>query len=279
MDDFVNSNETEVIKKGEDNFYYQLTTLENELNSKGKNNSIRFSRIDLGKFEDVLREKNNLNENVTFLILKYEKMSNISSERNLQFEIYESVNKTRLNLSVCQDIPIDIYVPLTLSEDLQNLYNELKDLGYDLFDINSEFYQDICTPYKSTNGTDVLLSDRVDYYFNNDETQCQPNCQFSDYSVEIQDLKCECDIVSSEIDVDKKPEIGSKSIYKSFYDVLKFSNYKVLKCYKLAFNVNIFQNNKGNFLAIVFFVIYLTFLVIYFIKGRTELKDMIYLQF
>ena len=273
MNDFEDSNVTEIIKEGKGNFYYQLTSLENELNSKGKNNSIRFSRIDLGKCEDVLREKNNLNENVTFLILKYEKMSNISSERNLQFEIYESVNKTRLNLSVCQDIPIDIYVPLTLSENLQNLYNELKDLGYDLFNNNSGFYQDICTPYKSTNGTDVLLSDRVNYYFNNDETQCQPNCQFSDYSVETQDLKCECNIVSSEIDVEKKPEIGSKSIYKSFYDVLKFSNYKVLKCYKLAFNLNIFQNNKGNFIAIVYFVIYLTFLIIYFIKGKAELKE------
>ena len=188
IQDFDGSNEEELVKKGEDNFYFQLTTLENELNPKDKNsNNTRFSRIDLGECANVLREKNNLNENASFLILKYEKISNISSERYLQYEIYESINKTRLNLSVCKDIPIDIYVPLVLSEELENLYNELKSLGYELFDINSEFYQDICTPYKSSNGTDVLLSDRIDYYFNNDETQCQPNCQFSDYSMETQD--------------------------------------------------------------------------------------------
>ena len=29
----------------------------------------------------------------------------------------------------------NIYVPMTLSEELNNLYNELKDLGYNLFDI------------------------------------------------------------------------------------------------------------------------------------------------
>ena len=69
----------------------------------------------MGECEDILREKNNLNKNISLLILKYEKISNISSERNLQFEIYESANKTRLNLSVCQDIPIDIYVPMVLS--------------------------------------------------------------------------------------------------------------------------------------------------------------------
>ena len=274
IQDFDGSNEEELVKKGEDNFYFQLTTLENELNPKGKNsNNTRFSRIDLGECANVLRKKNNLNENATFLILKYEKISNISSERYLQYEIYESINKTRLDLSVCQDIPIDIYVPLVLSEKLENLYNELKSLGYDLFDINSEFYQDICTPYKSSNGTDVLLSDRIDYYFGNDETQCQPNCQFSDYSMETQDLKCECNIVESEINVEKKQEIGSKSIYKSFYDVLKFSNYKVLKCYKLAFNKNIFINNKGNYMVLTFFGIYSIFLVLYIIKGRTQLKD------
>ena len=273
LGNFKGLNGEEKITEGKDNYYYHLTTLENELNQGGKTNKThQFSRIDLGECEDVLKEKNNLNENTSLIILKYEKISNISSERDLQYEIYEPINKTRLDLSVCKDIQIDIYIPVILSEKLQDLYNELKDLGYDLFDINSNFYQDICTPYKSQNGTDVLLSDRIDYYFNNDETQCQPNCQFSDYSLETQDLKCECNIVSSEINVEKKQEIGSKSIYKSFYDVLKFSNYKVLKCYKLAFCKDIFINNKGNIMVIIFFGIYFITLLLYIIKGKAELK-------
>ena len=265
----------ELIIEGKDNHYFQLTTLENELNNgENKNKTNKFSRIDLGECENVLKEKNNLNENVSLFILKYEKLSNNSLERNLQYEVYEPINKTRLDLSVCKDLPIDIYVPVVLSEQLQDLYNELKDLGYDLFDINSEFYQDICTPYKSSNGTDVLLSDRVNYYFNNDETQCQPNCQFSEYSLETQDLKCECNIITSEINLEQKPqETGSKYFYKSFYDILKFSNYKVLKCYKLAFSSTIFKNNKGNIMTLVFFGVYFIFLLIYFIKGKAELKS------
>ena len=102
---FENLKENELISEGKDNFSYQLTTLENELNPNN-NKTKRFSRIDLGECEDALRNEYNLNENVSFLILKYEKITNISSERNLQFEIYESKNKTRLNLSVCENIPI-----------------------------------------------------------------------------------------------------------------------------------------------------------------------------
>ena len=275
IQDFEVSNGEEIIVEGKDSFYFILTSLENQLNKAGnKNKTNQFSRIDLGECEDILREKYNLSKNISLIILKYEKMTNISSERNLQYEVYESLNKKKLDLSLCQNIAINIYVPAILSEKLTDLYNELQDLGYDLFDINNKFYQDICTPYKSQNGTDVLLSDRIDYYFNNDETQCQPNCQFSDYSIETEDLKCECNIVNSEINIEQNnKEIGSKSIYKSFYDVLKFSNYKVLNSYKLAFSSSIFYNNKGNIIILIFFCIFFIFIIIYFIKGKKELKN------
>ena len=247
--------EKEKIIFGKDNYYFLITSYDYGLiNDKINNKSNLFSIIDLGECENILRENNNLNENISLIILAFEKLSNISSERNLQFEVYESFTKKRLNLSVCQDKQINIYIPLILSEKLQNLYNNLKDLGYDLFNINGIFYQDICTPYKSQNGTDVLLSDRIDHYYNNNETQCHSNCKFSDYSLETEILKCECNIISSTINTEQNnQESGAKLIYKSFYEVLKFSNYKVLKCYKLAFNSIIFKNNTGNFIVISFF--------------------------
>ena len=273
------SNEDGHVIKGKDNFFYHITTSENELNNANKknNDTNRLSRIDLGECENKLRDHYKLNKNISLLILKYEKVANISSERQLQYEIYESLNKTKLNLSVCSDVQVDIYVPVILSEEKQNLYNELQDLGYDLFDIENVFYQDICTPYKSANGTDVLLSDRVEYYYNNDETQCQPNCEFTGYSFDTLDIKCQCNIINTEIKVDneKKEEKkeGAKSIYSSFYDILKFSNYKVLKCYKLAFKISIFINNKGNVMALIYFVIYLIFFIIYLIKGKEVIRN------
>ena len=206
-------------------------------------------------------------------MLKYEKLSNISYERNLQFEIYDPINKTRLDLSVCNNISIDIYVPVILIDKFLGLYNDVKESGYDIFDINSEFYQDICTPFKSSDGVDILLSDRVNYYYNNEETQCQPNCQFSEYSFEKQNLKCSCDIESNEINFDNDNKISSKALYASFYDVLKYSNYKVLKCYRLVLSVTIFKNNKGNIIVLVYFAIFLILLLIYCIKGVNELEN------
>ena len=153
----------EIVIEGENNFLFRMVTNENMFQPKN-NETKKLSLIDLGDCESKLRQKYELNENISLIILSMEKDTEISSERNVQFEVYESLNKTRLNLDICQDTPIDIYIPLILSEELTTLYNELKDLGYNLFDSNDKFYNDICTPYKSQNGTDVLLSDRKKYF-------------------------------------------------------------------------------------------------------------------
>ena len=260
--------------QGEDNFFFHITNSENELELlKGKNNNTnKFSVIDLGQCGTLLKSYYNINQNISLIIMKYERVSNISSERSLQYEVYEPYNRTKLNLSICNNITVDVYIPVVLSEKTQNLYNELKTLGFDLFDINSPFYQDICTPYKSSDGTDVLLSDRVNSYYNNDETSCQSNCKFSDYLMESQYLKCDCDIQNNQIETTKTEKFSGKSIYQSFFNVLKYSNYKVLKCGKLVFSINSLTKNIGSILTIIYFMIYLVFLFIYFFKGISQLK-------
>ena len=264
----------EMIYEGLNNFFFHITNVENELDIlDGKtNNTNKLSIIDLRKCENILKNHYDINENASLIIMKYEKISNISLERALQYEVYEPYNKTKLNMSLCYG-DIDIYIPVILSEKTQKLYNELKEMGYDLFDINSPFYNDICIPYKSPEGTDVLLSDRVNYYYNNDDTSCQSNCKFSEYLMESQYLKCECDSKNSEIIINKAESFSGKSIYQSFYDVLKYSNYKVLKCIKLAFSINSFTiSNIGSIITIAYFLFYFVFLIIFAIFGIKQLK-------
>ena len=89
-------------------------------------------------------------------------------------------------------------------------------MGYYLFDINSPFYQDICTPFTFPEGTDVLLLDRINDYYYNNETLCQSNCKFSDYSFESQYLKCICNTSNSEIDTKHIKKFNLKFYMKVF---------------------------------------------------------------
>ena len=265
----------EIIYKGDDAHIFHITNSQNELDLlKGKkNNTNKFSVIDLGQCGTILKNHYKINEETPLMILKFEKLTNVSLERSLQYEVYEPYNKTKLDLSICDNVTIDIYIPVVLSEKTNNLYHELKDLGYNLFDIESPFYQDICTPYKSPDGTDVLLSDRVNYYYNNEDTTCQSNCKFSDYLMDSQYLKCDCDISNSNIDTQNEEEFNPKSIYQSFYNVLKYSNYKVLKCVDLTFSLNSIKNNIGSIVTIVDFAVYSIFGVTFFIKGIGLIKN------
>ena len=268
------SKEEDIEIQGKDNYYFHITNSKNDLDvlNGNINKTNKFSVIDLGECEDLLKDHYHINKNDSLLIMKLEKIINISSERSLQYEIYNPYNKEKLNLSICSNITIDVYTPVILSEKLQILYEELKDMGYDLFDINSRFYQDICTPYKSNEGTDVLLTDRINYYYNNNETVCQSNCKFSDYLMDSQYLKCDCKIMNSEINIQETSKFNPKLIYNSFYNILKNSNYKVLNCYKLALSINSVTKNIGSIITIINFLIFIIFLICYIVKGKNQLN-------
>ena len=69
--------------------------------------------------------------------------------------------------------------------------------------------------------------------------------------MEKQLLKCECDVSNSEINSKEFKKFTPKIFYQNFYDTLKFSNYKVLKCHNLAFNIKNMKSNMGNILSII----------------------------
>ena len=281
MDNFLelfipeNGNGNGLIIKRPDNIVHHITDSKNELEllKNMSNNINNISIIDLYQCESILKNEYHLNEEDSLIIIKREIFSIYSSEKNVSFDVYEPYNKTKLNLSFCDDTPVDVYIPIELSKDTRQLYEQMKESGYDMFNINDPFYQDICTPFDSLNGTDILLSDRINYIYHNDDTQCQSNCQFSNYSIESQYLKCSCSTnINIKYDKSKTDKFNTKKLYESFYDVLKYSNYDILKCYKIITDINKLKCNIGSIIAIIFFCNYLIYLFIYICKGINPLK-------
>ena len=265
-----------LIIKGKNSYSFLVGTLDGKeqdgqdsINNNEINNS-SFSKIDLGNCEKILKEKNEIDEEKSLIILISEKISNNATERNTQFEVYNPDTYEKLNLSVCEDEPITVSTPIELSEELKETYEELKKLGYNIFDKNDKFYTDICTPYTSPDKTDIPLNDRFKDFYLNSETQCSSGCIFDGYDFELNSLNCKCNVINSDIDLSKLKKgqnEGKEALYKSFFEVLKYSNYKVLLCYKLAFNANIFSYNLGNYMAFVFFTLYFIPFCVFIKKG------------
>ena len=263
-----------IVIEADDNYVFQITTGENEINSLNGNyeNKYNLSIIDLGECGKLLKEANGIGEDENLIILKFEKLTGIASEKNVQYEVYDPNTLKPLNLSVCSSTSVDLYIPITLSEETQKLYDDLKANGYDLFNENDSFYTDICTPYESENGTDILLSDRKNDFYDTNETTCQANCQYSAYSSESKYLKCECSVITEEIDTEQPEKLTGETVYKIFYDVLKYSNFGVLKCYKLVFSLDYLKKNIGSILALVYIIIFLIIMVIFTFRGLSPIK-------
>ena len=104
----------------------------------------------------------------------------------------------------------------------------------------------------------------MSFYYNKvaNNTSCPENCKYISYSVETEYLKCECGLDSAEIStLDFNHIIGSNT-YKSFYSSLKYSNYKVMRCYNFVFNFKIFRHNTGSILILILFIIYIIFILV-----------------
>ena len=249
-----------VVIKRPDNTVYHVTNTKTELELlKNKSNNLQnLSIIDLGECESILKQRYNISESDSLILIKNEQKASKASEKKFNFDVYEPYNKTKLNISICDETSINLYIPVELSQENKKIYEQMKESGYDMFNINDPFYQDICIPFDSINGTDILLSDRVDYIYNNDDTQCQSNCQFSHYSIESQYMNCSCSTnKNTNYDNNKKDKFSAKKIYESFYDVLKYSNYKIIKCSNILIDFKNIKSNKGSIIVIAYFFCYL----------------------
>ena len=85
------------------------------------------------------------------IILKTDIKADNLTKTYVQYEIYDPRNLNRLDLSICKNT-ISISAPIELDNSISSLYDNMKESGYNLFNENDSFYNDICSIYTSENG-------------------------------------------------------------------------------------------------------------------------------
>ena len=120
-----------------------------------------------------------------------------------------------------------------------------------------------------------LLDRKIDIFSKSgNEPLCQAGCKLLYYDENSKKAKCKCKINSKK----EKPNLidglkfDKKEIEKSFFDTLSNSNFLVLKCYKLAFDLGKLLENKGRIMMSVFFILFLLLLFAYCFTGNKKLN-------
>ena len=260
-----------VIIEGSQGYAFQVSNTVNEMKLVENGNEIS---MDMTECENILKDVYHIDQELSLLIIKFLKNDGNGDSQTFQYEIFHPITYEKLNLSYCENTTVDVYVPFELTEEQEEIYNDLVEQGYNPLDINDKFYREICTPYTSENGTDVLLDDREEFIYTSliNATICPKGCDYSEYYANKKYIKCECGSNNSEIVTLDLEHISGNNVYKSFLSTMKSTNYKVMRCYNLVFNFKIFCHNIGSIISLILFCIYLFYIIYYCYKEISPIK-------
>ena len=252
LEDLINNERNDIIKI-ENNTIYQVTTSFNQNNKEYQN----ISSIKLGECEKILKEKYDILENEILLIFKTEKYIDGILIPIIEYEVFNSKTKEKLNLDYCRNesINIDIYLPISLNEDI--LYK---------YDPNNSYYNDICCLSNNENETDISIYDRKNV-FNNNFSLCQNNCVYNGYDSLNEKVICQCEVQERKV----LSEINKENLLYKFTNNKKITNFHILKCYKLVFSKIGFGKNAGNYIILLIIVLYLVSAIYFYFKGYNKI--------
>ena len=246
------------------NTVYQVSTIKEQKN----NDNLNISTIDFGECENKLKKYYNISDENELIFIKLDIKYNDTTY--VQYEVYHPITNKKLNLSVCENLKIFIDLPVILNIDIQSLYDRLDKSGYNLFDLNDSFYTDMCTPYTSENGTDITLNDRKNFIYGQaaNLSFCQTGCQFRSYNATTNRVKCHCNTDVENIKTMLTNFTFAKNqIISNFYSTIKNSNFKVVKCYKLLYNIEDLVNNIGCIIMTIIYLLLFTFFFVFCFTG------------
>ena len=257
-----------------ENVIFQISSLEEQKSNLNPN----ISSIDLGKCEEKIKQSRNLTEDDNLIIYKIDIKSEDLSTTYVQYEINDPKTFDYIDLDICEGIFINIYTPVTLKNSTETIFQSLSDYGYNLFNLNDSFYNDICSTYTTKDGTDLTLLDRkkIIYDKNTGISMCQEGCQLINYNSSLKKANCDCKVQTENTTTKiENIKFNKKDLAQSFYKTLKNSNFLVLKCYKLVFSKKGQTNNIGSYIMSVITFIFIVLLFIFIFKGWKKINTFI----
>ena len=253
------NNTIDIIIEG-NNIIYQITTADKAKNNKYNN----ISTIDLGNCERKIKEE----YGIDYIIVKKADI-NINDFIIVKYELYNPNDKEQnIDLSICKEEKVQIYTPTKISDDYIQTYYNLKEQGYNILKMDDNFYNDKCTQFTSENNTDMILYDRKVKYYNINITYCILGCIYKKVDLEKKKIQCECPIKNEYGNKITDIQLDKEKLLDSFYKMTKYSNFKIITCYKLLFSRKGLFNNYGSFFLILIIILYIICGIRYYVGKK-----------
>ena len=244
----------------ENNTIFEITTSDNQKNNKYDN----ISTIDLGECEDILRGIYNIDKSLPLIIFKVDYFIPGILIPVIGYNVFHPINNSLLNLSYCQKSEVNISIPVSLNESILFKYEP-----------ESDYYNDICYPYTTDNGTDILLNDRHDEFNTQNYSLCENNCKFEGYNKDEKKYNCNCGIKLNQINISEINENNNILLSNNFTEKNINTNMVTMKCYKALFSKNGLNKNIGNYILVSSTIIFTILGILFYKVGFTLIEETI----
>ena len=223
--------------------------------------------IDFSECEKILKEKY---PNFSFRIVQINsKNSNPNClNEEVEYLVYNQFGE-RMDLSCCKNVKITIQNKIDKNSlDLEKIIY-FQNKGIDIFQLEDDFFSDICYPYSDENSdSDMILKDRVSDIYQN-YSLCEKDCNYELFNNEPIYVNCTCNVKH---EISKENKEGN---YQSYLKSFLYSNFGIIKCYKLVFGIKGKLKNIGFWLFGILILFHFPIYIYYFRHNIIPIKDYI----
>ena len=240
---------------------YAITTPQNQKNNKNNN----LTTIDFDMCENELKKEYNVTKNNSLYLLKIDYF--IHNIFKVEYEVYYKLatnNFTKMNLSVCKDIIVDISIPIDIP------LNEI-----DKHNSSSDLYNDICSTLTSESGTDIILKDRQNEFVNNNLSICEENCNFTEYNNNTKKAICSC-FTKVNLPLISDIKFDKQKLLDNFKNIKNIGNFKMLNCIDLFSNQNNIFKNTSNYIMIILLALSIATIFVFIFINYNQIKKFVF---
>lgn len=243
---------------------YKLFDSEVENNDIFKN----ISSIDMEKCKETIFQRYGL---IVLIVFKIDIFFPDQIASQVEYEFF-TIDGLQINKDFCKETNITIFNPIfpgSYNEINLELSKDLSEEGYDIYNPNDSFYNDVCSTYSTKNKTNVLLEDRKKFIFKN-ISFCEAGCQYKGFNFSANSVICECG-VKMDITAEERSFHGIEGNW-DFFKVSKQDNIKAFKCYKVLFSEKLVKN-PGFYFGLIIFLAEIAVFVLSIWIGIKPIRD------
>ena len=224
-----------------------------------------------------IQEKINSTDKIIIALIK---KLNVGQKITISYLFYHPETGERLDAeTICKDEEViireNIIIQLNNSNIDLNSALFLTQQDINIFNISDAFYTDICYFFKSPNGKDIPLKERIHIYYPN-ISLCDTGCNIKGINLTSMESICECKfnyILNNEL-VEGNALISNA--IGDITDILSNSNLDVLKCFKDVFKKQNILKGTGGFIILGIFVIEIIFSLIFLFYDIIQIRNYLY---